>query len=111
MNEKQNTVKLMLDYMQGPIWISDAETGFPITGIDVVDTDEKLAKLNMECCSLFSECYEFDSHGQACYFNEETKAQNKERILSLLNMIKVRLTEINDGSFLVEDMESGRWEN
>lgn len=34
------TVRLMLDYLQGPVWISDAETGEPMTGIDIIDNDK-----------------------------------------------------------------------
>ena len=45
--EKGNPViKLMLDYLQGPIWMSDIETGEPLTGIDIIDTDEIIMKLN-----------------------------------------------------------------
>lgn len=29
------TIKLQLDYLQGPIWISDFETGTPITGVAI----------------------------------------------------------------------------
>ncbi len=100
------TIKLMLDYLQGPIWISDAETGEPLTGIDVIDNDEVLPKLNLECCELYSSCYEFDSHNQACWFNEEKLKNYKDRILFLLDSINKRLTAINDGSFIVDDTET-----
>ena len=39
-------VKIQLDVLQGPIWISDVETGQPMTGIDIIDNDEKLRKIN-----------------------------------------------------------------
>lgn len=42
------TVKIMLDYPQGPIWTSDSETGKPETGIGIVDNDELPQKLNYE---------------------------------------------------------------
>lgn len=60
------TVKIMLDYLQGAIWISDVETGKPLTGIALVDNDEELRRLNYEISYLYSSYYEFDSHGQAC---------------------------------------------
>ena len=41
-------IKIRLDYLQGPIWISDVETGQPITGVDVVDNDEIIRQLNYE---------------------------------------------------------------
>ncbi|MEE1347216.1 MAG: hypothetical protein U0K36_04980 [Bacteroidales bacterium] len=65
------TVKIMLDYPQGPIWTSDSETGKPETGIGIVDNDELPQKLNYEVQDLGFSYYEFDSHGQACWFNEE----------------------------------------
>lgn len=105
------TVKLMLDYLQGPIWISDTDTGEPMTGIDIVDTDMELPKLNLECCELYSSCYEFDSHNQICWFNKEKLLNNKKRILYLLDTIKKRLDFINDGSYVVDDMETEKIRN
>ena len=32
-------VRIQLDFLQGPIWISDVETSQPMTGIDVIDND------------------------------------------------------------------------
>lgn len=104
-------IKIMLDYLQGPIWISDADTGEPMTGIDVVDNDTILPKLNRECCELYSDCYEFDSHDRACWFNEEKLRSNKGRILFLLDSINCRLNLINDGSYVVDDVETDRIKN
>ena len=39
-------VKLMFDYLQGAIWTSDVETGEPITGIDIIDKDGIIIKIN-----------------------------------------------------------------
>ena len=103
MNQKEK-VKLMFDYLQGPIWTSDVETGEPLTGIDVIDDDKVLPKLNLRCSELYSECYEFDTDNQPCTFNKETAKKNKKEILELLAKIKVRLEEINDGTFYVEDL-------
>ncbi|WP_293673219.1 hypothetical protein [uncultured Parolsenella sp.] len=101
-------IKLMLDYLQGPIWKSDVETGRPNTGISVVDNDEELRRLNYEISELYSSYYEFDSHGQACWFNEEQEKADKGKMLDLLNKLNERLTELNDGSFEVEDLETPR---
>lgn len=101
-------VKLLLDYLQGPIWTSDAQTGRPCTGIAVVDNDEDLRKVNFEISNLYSSYYEFNSHGQACWFNEEQEKADKQKMLDLLGRLNVRLAEINDGSFEVEDLETPR---
>lgn len=103
MNQKEK-VKLMFDYLQGPIWTSDGETGEPLTGIDVIDDDKVLPKLNLRCSELYSECYEFDTDNQPYTFNKETAKKNKKEILELLAKIKARLEEINDGTFYVEDL-------
>lgn len=101
-------VKIKLDFNQGPIWISDVETGQPITGIDIIDKDEKLRKINFEISTLYSSYYEFDSHNQAYWFNEEQEKMDKEKMLSLLKQLVNRLNELNDGSFIVEDYETER---
>ena len=108
MNSEKKKIKIMLDYMQGPIWIGDVETGEPLTGIPVVDNDKILPKLNKECCELYSSCYEFDSHNNACFFDSEKELRIKNQLLFLIEQIKKRLSEINDGSFTVEDMETQR---
>ena len=101
-------VKIQLDFLQGPIWISDVETGQPMTGIDIIYNDEKLRKINYEISTLYSSYYEFDSHDQACWFNEEQEKKDKEKMISLLKQLIDRLNELNDGSFLVKDYETER---
>lgn len=104
MINQREKVKLMFDYLQGPIWTSDIETGEPLTGIEIIDDDKVLPNLNLRCSELYSECYEFDVNNQPCIFNKETAIKNKKEILELLAKIKARLEEINDGSFYVEDL-------
>ncbi len=104
------TIKLMLDFLQGPIWISDVETGKPMTGIELVDEDEQIRQLNYEIQDLYDSYYEFDSHDQACWFDEERERADKPRMLELLAKLNARLAEINDGSFIVDDQETPRVE-
>lgn len=100
----KETIKLMLDYLQGPIWISDADTGEPLTGIDVIDSDEIIIKLNGQIADLYLSYYEFDSYDMPCWFNEDQQKADKDKMLSLINQLKFRLQEINDGSFEIEDL-------
>lgn len=102
------TIRLILDFLQGPIWISDVETGKPQTGIDIVDNDEQVRLLNYEIQDLYDSYYEFDSHDQACWFDEERERADKPRMLELLAKLNARLAEINDGSFVVDDRETPR---
>ena len=107
----KQTIKIQLDYLQGPIWISDVETGQPLTGISIIDNDKKLQEINFEISNLYSGYYEFDSHDQPCWFNKEKEKEDKFKMLSLLNKLNQRLNEINDGSFVVEDLETERVKN
>lgn len=107
MNNKQ-IVRIQLDYQQGPIWISDITTGEPMTGIAVVDADPMLRDLNFRAAQLFNSYYAFDVHGVPCWFDQEKEKKDKEEMLTLIRQIILRLQEINDGSFDVEDLETKR---
>ncbi len=104
-------IKIQLDFIRGPIWMSDVETGKPMTGIDIIDEDESLRKINFAISNLYSGYYEFDSHGQSCWFNKEQEKKDKHKMLSLLKKLVDRLNEINDGSYIVIDYETERVEN
>lgn len=107
----KQTVVLKLDYLQGPIWLSDPENGAPQTGISVVDTDETIRKLNFAIQRLFDSYYEFNSHGQAVWFNEEREKRDTSKMLDLFARLNARLAEINDGTFVVDDRETERISN
>ena len=107
----KTTVRIMLDFLQGPIWGSDIETGEPMTGASVVDTDSVVRELNQNCADLYNGYYEFDSHDQACWFNYEQEKADKDKMLSLITQLIERLNEINDGSFVIEDLETERLKN
>lgn len=104
-------IKLQLDYLQGPIWISNVDTGKPLTGIDIVDNDEEIRKLNKKKADLFNDYYEFDFNGQPCQFNEEKEKKEKYIMLSLLQQLTDRLNSINDGSYIVEDNLTNYYKN
>ena len=42
-----------------------------MTGIDILDSDEKIRELNKEISKMYEEYYEFDSYDMPCYFNKE----------------------------------------
>lgn len=111
MNNDKQIVKIQLDYLQGPIWISDVETGKPLTGIAIIDSDTIIREYNKRAGQLYTSYYEFDSHGQACWFNQEKEKAEKDIMLDLISKIKSRLEEINDGSFVIEDLETERLTN
>ena len=102
-------IKLQLDFLAGPLWkdVWDVEKNAETTGVPVVDGDEQLAELDAEIQALFISYYEFDSHGQACWFDEDRQKADKDKMLALLARLNQRLAEINDGSFVVDDELTG----
>ncbi len=110
MNTSKQIVTLQLDYLQGPIWISDSETGEPFTGIELIDTDAQVRELNKRIGQRFSSYYEFDSQSQACWFNEAQRNADRDLMLDWLQQLKNRLDTINDGSFVIDDLETPAWE-
>lgn len=108
MSDTKKTVRIRFDYLQGPIWISDVETGKPLTGIGLIDNDPVLKELNRQAGQMFSSYYEFDSHDQPCWFNYEQEKKDRDIMLELIRKIIARLDEINDGSFVVEDFVTER---
>ncbi|MDO4680676.1 MAG: RNA helicase [Aerococcus sp.] len=107
------TLRIMLDFTEGPLWkdFYDMDTKELCTGIEVVDNDEELQKLNDEIQDLYGSYYKFDYHDLPCYFDEEQEKKDKDKMLFLLGKLKDRLNEINDGSFVIDDQETERVKN
>lgn len=99
------TIRLMNEYLHGPIWVLSSD-GIPVWDPPLIRNDATLKELNDAAMKMFSNYYEFDSHGVACWFNHEKQKAEKEQMLSLIQKIRTRLDEINDGSFTVEDCVS-----
>ena len=76
----------------------------------MIDNDAALRALDDRICEPYSSCYEFDSHDQACWFNEEQEKDDKPLMLELLGRLNARIAELNDGSFVVDDQETPRIE-
>lgn len=106
--KRRKKIRIMLDVNNGPIWMSDPATGFPDTGIEVVDNDELVRKLNYEIGYMYDGYYECDSHDMPMWFNFEQEKKDKEKMLSLLKQLIDRLNELNDGSYVIEDLETDR---
>ena len=111
MNTKKQEIKIQLDYLQGPIWISDVATGEPLTGISIIDNDVILKDLNYRAAQLYSSYFEFNTQGVSCRFNHEQEKADKNIMLDLIAKLIDRLNEINDGSFVIHDFETDRLNN
>lgn len=101
-------IVIQLDYLHGPIWTSDAETGELLTGVDIVDRDKIVKELNYKIQTMYSSYYEFDSHDCPYRFNFDREKSEKNEMLALIEKLIHRLNEICDGSYVVEDRETSR---
>lgn len=106
----RRTLKISLDFLADPLRKDEFIDGETRTGISVIDNDAALQALNDQICELYSSYYEFDLHGQACWFNEEQEKADKPLMLELLGKLNARIAELNDGSFVVDDRETPRVE-
>ena len=100
------TIKIMNEFLHSPIWTY--EDDIVADDIPLISEDEKLQVLSEKIEAMFSSCYEFDSHDQACWFNSKKEKADKEIMLDLITQLIARLNEINDGSFVIEDLETER---
>ena len=96
------TIKLMNEYLHGPIWIYD-EDGYIRRKYPLIDNNEELQRLNEQARKLYDSFYSFDENDNACTFNEdEYKAVHKEMV-EIIKKIIQKLEEINNNDFVIED--------
>lgn len=96
---------LELDYMSGPILkdFFDVQKNDLCTGIDVIDYDPLIQKMNEEIQNEYSALYIFDKNEQAVTFNETAAKKIKFELLSKIAKLSDYLNCINDGTFNIED--------
>jgi len=96
----------MNEYIHGPLWV------YGNKGIEIdcplIDSDDVLQSLNEQATILFDSFYDFDVDDQPCVFDNEGFKAAFPKMKELINQIKQRLEEINDGSFVVEDFISNQ---
>lgn len=100
---EKEVIEVNIDFLMRPVFWSDGDTGELHTGIDVIDNNEKIKKLNIQIGDMYDGYYEFDSHDQACWFDEERFKKERPLLLSLVKELVEELNKINDGSYEVVD--------
>ena len=95
------TLRLQFSNVNGPIFPSDEMTGDPETGIKVIDNSRELGLLNLECHLAYVVYCTLKEKGKV-----ELLEEQKREVFIVLTEIKEKLNEINDGSFVVEDLIS-----
>ena len=91
-------IVIMNEFLHGPIWAY--ENGIPRKTPPIIENDSILQELNRSAGELFDSYYEFNSNGQACWFNEEKKRKTRGEMHTFIAKIARRLNEINDGSLI-----------
>ena len=102
------TVRIMLDFLSGPIWPLEFSDGELKTGIPAIDEDDELLAIHCEMQDMFNSYYHFDVDDKPCVFDHERERADKDHMLELLERLLKRLDEVNDGSFVIDDRESER---
>lgn len=103
---EKTTILIGLELVFGPI-LKDVQLndGSFSSGSKIVDDDAILNKLDKETnelwCSLFSK--DENSHS-GFHFDNKKEKEIAPQLLELIARINKRLSEINDGSFVVNDM-------
>ncbi|WP_073998331.1 RNA helicase [Anaerococcus urinomassiliensis] len=106
-------LEIILDLGDGPLVSKyyDEKSDRLLTGIDVVDNDEYIQKLNNEIQDLYSSYYKIDYNDEPVYFDKDQEKKDKYKMLDLLKKLIKRLNELNDGSFEIYDRETERVKN
>lgn len=109
---EKKILRIMLDIWAGPIWgyEYDEVSNKYTCGITALDNDEELIKLHNEIQNLYSSYYHINYKDMPVFFDKTQEKKDKEKMLFLLSKLNKRLKELNDGSFIVEDLETERVE-
>ena len=76
------TVKLENEYLRGAVWVL-GEDGITTEGkLPLVENDPMVLEINEEIAEMYDSYLEFDSHDQGCWFNEEQRKADREKMLS-----------------------------
>lgn len=96
------TIRLINEFLHGPIWIYDQDETIRLK-YPLISNDTILQNLNEEASILYDSFFDFDVGDKPCFFDEEGYKATFPQMKELIEKIKQRLNEINDGSFTIED--------
>ena len=96
-------IRLMLEFLTGAILASSCDDGIPCTEIEAINNDPIVIENNFKIGDKFSDYYEFDSHDQGCWFNEEQFNKDKPFLKDCSEKLIRRLIELYDGNFVLLD--------
>ena len=101
------TIKIMNEFMHGPIWTYNSD-GDIIDTIKTIQDSDEVKNISDQIETMYNEYFEFNVNDAACIFDEEHEKKDKQIMIELIEKLKLELSKINDGSFIVIDEESPR---
>lgn len=101
-NEKIEII-LQLEYSSGAILFSDINTGESFTESNVINEDPILCDLNAKIGKLYSSYFTFNNDNAPCSFNEEMFEKDKLKLKSLVEELRKRIEDLNEGNILLVD--------
>lgn len=103
---KKMIIQIGLEFVFGPLLKDETdENGNDSTGVKCVDVDLELQKLDKEINDLWCLLWSNDPDSPSGMRFDETKEKElAPQLLEMINKLKDRLNEINDGSYEIEDM-------
>lgn len=104
------TVKIMNEYLHSPIWIYDEEDWI-VEGATLFDNDKEIHALSEKIERLYSSYFHFGSDKGSVWFDDSQEKEDSKIMLELIGQLKVRLDELNDGTYTVLDVETNRLQN
>lgn len=95
-----------LEFLFGPIQkLEKNENGDLITGIEVIDNDEYIQKLDKETNELWCSLWKNDLiSSSGVKFDNKKEKELAPKLLDLIDKLINRLKQINDGTYEIEDM-------
>ena len=98
-------IKIMFDFGTLPIWLEKDGCYYPEMG-EITDKNLSIKNIAEEMKEIFDSCYEFNTHGVPCWFDEEKLMSQKEKLLHLIGQIKKELTISYDNDVEIIDLAS-----
>ena len=104
-------VKIMFDYTKDIIWLRDENDEWTDDCLSFVEDDIIVKDFEDEIYNLYAKYIFFDTNINDIIFDYKGMKKDKQKMLDLVKQLKDRLKELNDGSFVVEDLLTPYWEN
>lgn len=104
----KQVIQIGLELVFGPLLRDEEdENGNESTGVEIIDNDLIIQEIDKKVNDLWCSLYSKDENSpDGLHFDSRREKELAPKLLEMINQLKDRLNEINDGSFEIEDMIS-----